>query len=115
LPAAACGLPLVLLPVYRSRARRWVKPAELSAAVLAELGNVPPEHAVVLREAVGVRPNLESAFGGLIGDAMVLHVPGVRVWVDPPPSDPDYVGLQPPAPGQPVRRFALREGRLTPF
>jgi hypothetical protein len=98
--------------VYRSRARRWVKPAELSASVLADVRSVPADHALVLYDAVGIRPNLESAFGTLLADAVALHAPGVRVWVEPAPSNWQDVGLRRPEPGQVVRRFALREGRL---
>jgi len=114
LPIAAMLLPVVMLPIYRSRARRWVKPADLSASVVADLRSIPADQALVLHDAVGVRPNLESTFGNLMADAVALYAPGVRVWLEPVPSGWDELGLERPGPGQVVRRFALQDGRLRP-
>jgi hypothetical protein len=112
--SAAALLPFALLPVYWSRAGRWVQPAELSARVLGDLQRdpSPPSTLIVLHDVEGVRNNLAGAFGTLLDEAVLLHAPGRRVWIEPPPAGWQGAGLKPPRPGEAARRLFLREGHL---
>lgn len=111
-------LPILLVPVYRGRARRWVAPADVSRAVLAELAQNPAPAGVVtvIHDATGTRASVAGAFGTLAQDAVALATGAraTRVWVEPPPPLWQSAGLQPPQPGERVRHFTLRGGRLLP-
>jgi hypothetical protein len=119
LAVAAAVVPFVLVPVHWSRAVRWVRPAELTRQVLADLAAAPPAPGTVavLHDVAGGRASLSNAFGTLIVDAVCLSSgdEGARVWIEPPPPDWEGAGLRPPQPGEPVRHFALRQGRLIPM
>ena len=107
-PAAALLLPLLALPAYRARARRWVDPADVSAHVLATLGARPPASGVVTVLVDTPDRRLASAFGTLFPEARELYGLG-RVLIEPPPpgsSDP------PPSPGETIDRLFLKSGRL---
>jgi hypothetical protein len=111
----AVVLPFALMPIYWSRAWRWVRPAELAVRVLDDLRALQPRpgETIVLHDAQGARANLSSAFGTLFGDAAELWFgPQVRVWIEPPPPQWEQAGLRPPAPGEAVRHAVLRDGRL---
>ena len=116
LVAAAVIVPLVLLPVYRSRNQRWVRPAELSRQVVEDLRGVEADlrqgRMLVLFDAPGARVTLAGSFGTLVQDAVRLTtgIDHARVWVEPPPPDWELAGLT--RPEGPVVRYWLRDGRL---
>jgi hypothetical protein len=69
---------------------------------------------VVLHDAVGIRYNIENAFGTLIQDAVRLRTGRpARVWVDPPLEGWQGAGLVPPE--GPTVHLWLRDGRLVPL
>ncbi len=110
-------LPLVLIPTYRGRARRWVTPADVSRAVMIELARNPAPAGVVtvIHDAPG-RASVAGAFGTHVQDALALATGTTqpRVWIDPPPPLWESAGLRPPQPSEEVREFALRGGHLAP-
>jgi hypothetical protein len=116
LQVAAAILPFVLVPIHWSRAARWVRPADLTRQVLADLAAAPPAPGTVsvLHDVAGGRASLSNAFGTLVTDAVCLTTgdEAARVWIEPPPPDWEGAGLRPPQPGEPARHFTLREGRL---
>jgi hypothetical protein len=116
--AAVAGLilPFVLWwPVYRVRNARLVQEAELSSRTLAAIAalreSAPGGLTVLLKDDRRARPALDSAFATLAQDAVDLIVgPGVRVAMDPPPTnalfaDPDPVTA-------PDAVLELRDGSL---
>ena len=70
-------LAVALVPVYRSRNVRWVRPAEVSeqalAAIRADAAGRPSGH-IVLVDAPAERFNLDGAFGALFPEAVRLYV-----------------------------------------
>jgi len=84
---------VLLLPVYRLRNERYVREAELSASIVAELAKLAASHPagglVVIRDVrTGARPTAEQAFGPGADTAAALMTSGkLRVWIDPPPSE----------------------------
>jgi len=69
-------LPLLLLPLYRTRNQRWVRPADTSAGFVADLQALRPlipsgTHIVALDAA---DERLSGAFEGLFSDAVTLFV-----------------------------------------
>ena len=115
--AGGLFLPLLLVPTYRARARRWVTPADVSHAVFMELAQSPaPAGAVtVIHDATG-RASVAGAFGTHVQDALALATGASRprVWLDPPPPLWESTGLRPPRPGEKVHEFTLRDGHLVP-
>jgi hypothetical protein len=110
-------VPFALVPVYRARAVRWVRPAEVSARVLEVLSSTPLASGtvVVLHDEPGIRWNLADVFGTLVEDAARLHLgAAIRIWIDPPPPNWQAAGLRPPEPDEPARHFSLRHGDLVP-
>lgn len=109
-------IPSLLFPVYRSRAARWVRPAELSHRVLTELASGRKEtgSVVVLRDREGKRANLAGAFGTLVEDGVRLYTsePFARAWIDPPVPGWQQAGLKPPERGERVETFVFRGGHL---
>jgi hypothetical protein len=69
-------LPLLLLPIYRMRNARWVRPADLSTQILNDLQNAgtprPLGPFVVLIDSASERTTIESAFESLLPDAATL-------------------------------------------
>jgi hypothetical protein len=69
-------LPVLLLPLYRTRNRRWVTPADASAGFVADLQAlkplIPPGAHIVALDAADER--LSGAFEGLFPDAVALFV-----------------------------------------
>jgi hypothetical protein len=111
-------LPILLSPLYYSRTRRLVEQADLSARVLADLGDLtrglPDDAAVVIEDdRRDPRVNLEAAFGTLLDDSFFLSS-GRRLhfWIDPPVHDAAIAGLAPPCAGCVRLRAALAGGRL---
>lgn len=105
-------LPILLIPVYRRRARRWVIPADVSRAVMSQLArSAAPGVVTVIHDATGTRASVAGAFGVLAQDAIVLATgdPTARLWIDPPLSGSR---LKPPEPGDRARHFTLRGGLL---
>jgi hypothetical protein len=71
-------LPFVLLPVYRVRNQRWVEPADVSRAAVADLSAAGTAmqsgtHVVAI-ESGNDDVDLDSVFGGLFADAVTLYV-----------------------------------------
>lgn len=107
---------VALVPVYKARNRRYVREAELSAAVMREVLTVAaqkPEGAVVvITDARDVRPTAEQAFGGLAEEAGALMTGGrIRLWIDPPPSD--LTGRTPPDPALVAAVLAVENGQVS--
>jgi hypothetical protein len=71
--AALVVLPFLLLPVYRTRNARWVRPADLSTRTLRDLQSAARVRAfgghVVLIDDPSAPMTLDSAFEALIADA----------------------------------------------
>jgi hypothetical protein len=67
----------LLFPVYRARNRRWVEPAELSdqttMTLVRDLHGTGPTH-VQLIDDPAERFNFATAFGGLLSEALTLHL-----------------------------------------
>lgn len=84
---------VLLLPVYRLRNERYVREADLSASIVAELAILAASHPsgglVVIRDIRGEsRPTAEQAFGpGAATAAALVTREKLRVWIDPPPSE----------------------------
>ncbi len=78
---------VALFPVYKVRNRRYVREAELSAAVMREVSKVAGERGravVVIRDVRDARPTAEQALGGLADEAGALMTDGrVRLWIEP--------------------------------
>jgi hypothetical protein len=76
--AALTFLPLLLVPVYRTRNVRWVETAALATHALEQIQRAaaqdPAARRVVLIDAVDERPNLDAAFGGLLPEALRLRL-----------------------------------------
>jgi hypothetical protein len=83
---------VALVPVYRSRNTRYVKEAELSAAIVNELSGIAMAHPngglVVIKDVRDARPTAEQAFGPLADRAALLVTNGkLQVWIDPAPAE----------------------------
>jgi hypothetical protein len=74
--AIASVIPLLLVPVYRARNVRLVAPADLSETVLRDVQRAaapfPAGVHLVLIDDPDAQFNLDTAFGGLLPDAVVL-------------------------------------------
>jgi len=100
-------LPLVLLPIYRMRNGRWVRPADLSTRILNDLQDAgtarPLGPFVVLIDSASDRTTIESAFESLLPDAATLV--GIR-------SRVELVGAGEKEPVEASDVFRLVGGRL---
>lgn len=100
--AAIAIVPLVCLPVYQARNRRWTDLSRFSSSVLhdlaPQLNSLPPASWLVLRDDERLeRVNLQSAFGTLIPEALALTAGRpIRVWVEPPLPGAEGAGMIPP-------------------
>jgi hypothetical protein len=99
---AGVALPFLLWPIYYTRTGPLRREAELSAKTLDELQRVASARGagtvVLIHDDRSERPSLESAFGGYIQEAADLIVaPPIRVWIDPPPGEPELAGLAHPS------------------
>jgi hypothetical protein len=107
---------VLLLPVYRLRNERYVREAELSASIVAELTNLAASHPsgglVVIRDIrSGARPTAEQAFGpGAATAAALVTGEKLRVWIDPPPSE--LAGQAAPDLSQAIAVLTVEGGRL---
>jgi hypothetical protein len=106
---------VALFPVYKVRNRRYVREAELSAAVMREVSRVGGERGrtvVVIRDVRDARPTAEQALGGLAGEAGALMTEGrVRLWIEPPPAD--LVGAVAPAAAEVSAVLLVKSGQVT--
>jgi hypothetical protein len=106
---------VALVPVYKVRNRRYVREAELSAAVMREVTTVGGERGrtvVVIRDVRDGRPTAEQAFGGLADEAGALMTDGrVRLWIEPPPAD--LAGGTAPAPTEVSAVLVVKSGQVT--
>jgi hypothetical protein len=106
---------VALFPVYKVRNRRYVREAELSAAVMREVTTVGGERGrtvVVIRDVRDARPTAEQAFGGLADEAGALMTDGrVRLWIEPPPAD--LAGGTAPAPTDVSAVLVVKSGQVT--
>jgi len=119
LKRSTIGLTLVfalLLPVYRLRNERYVREAELSASIVAELADLaasrPAGGLVVVRDIrTSERPTAEQAFGPGADSAAALMTGGrLRVWIDPPPSE--LAGTPAPDLSQAIAVVTVEGGRV---
>jgi hypothetical protein len=90
--AAMLVVLLALFPVYRARNRRYVREAELSAAVMREVVAVAAAaeagSVVVIKDARDARPTAEQSFGALADRAAQLFTCGrVHMVIDPPTAE----------------------------
>ena len=105
---------IALVPVYRLRNQRYVKEAELSAAIVNEISKLaatrPDGGLVVIKDVRDVRPTAEQSFGTLAGQMTALVTAGrFRVWIDPPPAE--LAGVAPPA-ESPVATLVVEQGTV---
>lgn len=102
---------LLLVPVYRSRNRRWVELADLSSRALQtmqiSITPFPSGSHIVLIDNPGERVNLDGAFGSLLPDALALFAAGSWTGEIVTPG----VGL----PSNATVVLRLKEGRLVPL
>jgi hypothetical protein len=100
-------LPLLLLPIYRVRNGRWVRPADLSTRILNDLHDAdilrPLGPLVVLIDSASEPTTIESAFESLLPDAAILI--GIRGRVE-------LVGAGEKVPIEASDVFRLVGGRL---
>ena len=102
-----------LLPVYRLRNARYVREAELSAVIVAELSRIsassPSGGLVVIRDVRTSRPTAEQAFGPLADRAALLMTDGkLQVWIEPPPVE--LAGVTPPDLSQAIATLVVEQG-----
>ncbi len=101
-------LPLLLLPVYRERNQRWVRPADLSRQVLADLTReaeaLPDGSHVVLVDSASEPETLENTFESLEPDGTAVLF-GNRLEVA---IVPDMTGVPPAA----TAVYRLKGGHL---
>ena len=101
----------LMIPVYRSRNQRWVQPADLSTRVMRSIESATrresPTGRIVLVDRAGERLNLDSAFGGLFPDAVVLMLGDG--WVG------EITSGDVPLPSRQTRVFRLSNGELLPI
>jgi hypothetical protein len=104
LVVAGLTLPFLLWPVYYSRNRPAVREAELSQRTLAELERIATARgagtSVLLEDDLSERPSLQNSFDrGIQLAADLVVFPRIRVWIPPPPEDPEPppVGLTEPS------------------
>ncbi len=107
---------VALFPVYKVRNRRYVREAELSAAVMREVVTIAGERSgrtvVVIEDVRDARPTAEQALGGLADEAGALMTDGrVRLWIDPPPAD--LAGGVAPAPAEISAVLIVKSGQVT--
>ena len=117
IPMAAVLLPFAALPVYRTRAVRWVQPADLSRQALEDLRRDPPDPkaVTVLHDIARHDRGLAAAFGTLLPEALALHGWTATVWIDPPPPGSSPAAMDTSGAAAVHHRF-LRDGRLVnPF
>ena len=113
---AACLLPLMLVPLLRSRNVRQVHVAQLSAATWATLAEaartLPAGGALLIENDLSKHPNLAEAYGFLAQDAVFLRT-GLDLPAQYKLADTSWTELRlGPAWATTVRRLHLREGRL---
>jgi hypothetical protein len=107
---------VLLQPVYRIRNARYVREAELSASIAAQLQNVAltlPQAGslVVIEDVRDVRPTAEQALGALAERAAFLATNGrLRAWIDPPPQE--LAGTAPPDLRSAVATLSVQGGRV---
>jgi hypothetical protein len=106
---------VALFPVYKVRNRRYVREAELSAAVMREVSRVAGERGravVVIRDVRDARPTAEQALGGLADEAGALMTDGrVRLWIEPRPAD--LAGGVAPAATEVSAVLVVKSGQVT--
>ena len=107
---------VALSPVYKVRNRRYVREAELSAAVMREVVTIAGERSgrtvVVIEDVRDARPTAEQALGGLADEAGALMTDGrVRLWIEPPPAD--LAGRVAPAPAEISAVLLVKSGQVT--
>jgi hypothetical protein len=107
---------VALVPVYRLRNQRYVKEAELSAAIVTEIAKFaatrPGGGLVVIKDVRDARPTAEQSFGTLAGQMGALVTGNrFRVWIDPPPAE--WAGIAPPADvTSPVATLVVEKGAV---
>ncbi len=92
-------VPLLLLPIYWRRNERWVRLADLSTHVVANVRSVAerqPGRPIVIVDNPSDRFNMEAAFGSLWSDAAALLLPpGTMATVTPhAPAPADAIVLR---------------------
>jgi len=115
----AVAVPLVLVPLYRSRNVRAVRQASLTTAALDDLARAfathPPRSTFQLRDDPEEQPNLERGFGTHLADAVFLRTGRTRqVRYRPPDTSWTEAEIAPFQASGPRVVLALRDGRLAP-
>jgi hypothetical protein len=106
---------VALLPAYWARNERYVREAELSAAIVGELVDIASRHPtgglVVIRDDRRERPTAEQAFGPLADRAALLATGGtLQVWIEPAPRE--LASVSPPDLRSAVATLVVEDGRL---
>jgi hypothetical protein len=114
---AAALVPLLVVPLYRSRNRRPVSEAELSTAALDDLAHAFADHhpktTFVLEDDPQAQPTLERSFGTLLEYAVFLRTGRVRsVRYTPAAATWTVAEIAPYRATGPRTVLALRGGRL---
>jgi hypothetical protein len=111
--AALVVIAALLVPVYRSRNRRWVEPADLSTrvmdAVRATTTSFPAGGTMVLVDAPQSDVSLDDAFGALFPEALMLY--GGPLWT----GQIVIPGQARPLDPATTITFELRNGTLEPL
>jgi hypothetical protein len=92
---AAVAILLLLWPVYRARAARWVHMAEFSTHAIAELkaatSQLPEDANVLILDDRSERANIASVFGTMLRDAFLLmSARYMTFYVEPPIAGADF-------------------------
>ncbi|HET7696712.1 MAG TPA: hypothetical protein VFK57_13445 [Vicinamibacterales bacterium] len=111
---AAAVIPLLCTPICIARNERWTRLADFSQATLdfvrPHAQSAPPDTWIVLVDDRARRVNVQSAFGSLLEDALLLWTGrAVKVWVDPPLTGAALAGLTGPCADCPRIRLAVSE------
>jgi hypothetical protein len=85
-------IPIVCAPMYIVRNERWTALARFSQATLNFVEPVvkaaPADTWIILVDDRSRRVNVQSAFGSLLGDALLLRTGrAAKIWVEPPDVD----------------------------
>jgi hypothetical protein len=111
---ALAVIPVLCAPIYIARNSRWTALADFSQATLnyvePYVRSAPPDTWIVLVDDRARRVNVQSAFGSLLADALLIRTGRtVKVWVEPPLTDAVLAGLTGPCGDCPRIRLAVSE------
>ena len=111
---ALAVIPVLCAPIYMARNSRWTALAEFSQATLDYVDpyvrSAPPDTWIVLVDDRARRVNVQSAFGSLLADALLIRTGRtVKLWVEPPLTNAVLAGQTGPCGDCPRIRLAVSE------